>query len=176
VSRLIHLNGAPGIGKTTLARRYVVEHPGVLLCDIDVIRTTIGGWQVDDDAAGRARTAALGLITGYLTTGHDVVLPQLCARDEQLSRFAAAAHGAGAEHVHVILTADPGTIVQRFRARARAADDEWTAYATAYWDREGGDEAIRTWTARLDAFPALRVASTDPDTTYQALLTVLETR
>jgi predicted kinase len=175
MNRLIHLNGAPGIGKTTLARRYVDEHPGVLMCDIDAIRTAIGGWQVDDDAAGRARTAALGLITGYLTTGHDVVLPQLCAREEQLSRFAVAAHDAGAEHVHVILTADPGTIVKRFRDRAHESRDEWTTYATAYWDQEGGDEAIRRWTARLDAFPALRVASTDPDTTYQALLAVLET-
>jgi len=175
VSRLIHLNGAPGIGKTTLARRYVTEHPGVLLCDIDEIRTWIGSWQVDDDAAGRARTAALGLITGYLTTGHDVVLPQLCAREEQLSRFVAAAHDAGAEHVHVILTAEPELIVRRFRARALAADDEWTAYVTADWEQEGGDEEIRTWTARLDAFPALRVASTDPDTTYRALLDVLET-
>ena len=175
MSRLIHLNGAPGIGKTTLARRYVAEHPGVLLCDIDAIRTTIGGWETDDDAAGRARTAALGLITAYLTTGHDVAVPQLCAREDQLARFVAAAHAAGADHVHVILTADQTTMLRRFRARAERAEDEWTAYATAYWDREGGDEAIRTWTSRLDAFSATRIASTDPDTTYRALLAVLET-
>lgn len=43
VSRLIHLNGPPGIGKSTLARRYVDAHPGVLNCDIDVLRTLIGG-------------------------------------------------------------------------------------------------------------------------------------
>ena len=175
MTRLIHLDGAPAIGKSTLARRYVAEHPGALLCDIDAIRTMIGGWQVDHEAAGRARTAALGLITGYLTTGHDVVLPQLCAREDQLSRFVAAARDAGAEHVHVILTAEPGTILRRFRARAKRADDEWTAFATAYWEREGGDEAILSWAARLDTLPALRVASTDPETTYQALLAALET-
>lgn len=50
MSRLIHLNGPPGIGKSTLARRYVSEHPGVLNCDIDVLRTFIGGWE--DDFAG----------------------------------------------------------------------------------------------------------------------------
>ena len=55
-ARLIHLNGPPGIGKTTLARRYAAEHLGVLLCDIDVLRTMIGGWQDDD---GAARGAAL---------------------------------------------------------------------------------------------------------------------
>ena len=87
-ARLIHLNGPPGIGKTTLARRYAAEHPGVLLCDIDVLRTMIGGWQDDDGAAERARTAALALVTGYLSTGYDVVLPQLVARHDQLARFA----------------------------------------------------------------------------------------
>ena len=51
-ARLIHLNGPPGIGKSTLARRYAAEHAGVLLCDVDVLRTMIGGWQEDDGAAG----------------------------------------------------------------------------------------------------------------------------
>jgi len=52
VSRLIHLNGPPGIGKSTLARRYAAEHPGVLNCDIDVLRTLIGGWDTDFGRAG----------------------------------------------------------------------------------------------------------------------------
>jgi predicted kinase len=135
----------------------------------------IGGWQEDDGAAGRARTAALALITGYLGTGHDVVLPQLVARHDQLARFAAAAHDAGAVHVHLMLTADPETVVRRFRARADAADDEWTAYATAFADNRGGDEALREWTALLGAMPAVQVPSTDPDSTYAALLRALET-
>jgi len=172
-ARLIHLNGPPGIGKSTLARRYAAEHPGVLLCDIDVLRTMIGGWQDDDDAAGRARTAALALVTGYLGTGHDVVLPQLVARHDQLARFAAAAHQAGAAHVHVLLTADPETVVRRFHARARAADDEWTAYATSFWVAEGGDEALVSVCGRLTELPAVRVISTDQETTYSTLLLAL---
>ena len=174
MTRLIHLNGAPGVGKSTLARRYAVEHRGVLRCDIDELRTMIGGWQVDDEAAGRARTEALAMVTGYLRTGHDVVLPQLVARDDQLSRFVAAATDAGASHVHVMLTADPATLVERFRDRHEdAVDDEWTTYTTAVLDRDGGDEAIRMWAERLDALPALRVLSTDPETTYRDLLLAL---
>jgi adenylate kinase family enzyme len=52
VSRLIHLNGPSGIGKSTLARRYVADHPAVLNCDIDVLRTLIGGWDADFQQAG----------------------------------------------------------------------------------------------------------------------------
>jgi adenylate kinase family enzyme len=54
VSRLIHLNGPPGIGKSTLARRYVADHPGVLNCDIDVLRSLIGGWESGFAEAGRS--------------------------------------------------------------------------------------------------------------------------
>lgn len=43
--RLIHLNGPPGIGKSTLAQLYVDDHPGVLNLDIDRVRGMIGGWQ-----------------------------------------------------------------------------------------------------------------------------------
>ena len=102
-----------------------------------------------------------------------MVLPQLCARDDQLARFVSAAHDGGAEHVHVLLTADHETAVRRFRDRAEEAEDAWTAYATESWDAQGGDEALRVWSSMLDAFPAVRVPSTDPESTYRALLVAL---
>jgi predicted kinase len=171
--RLIHLNGPPGVGKSTLARRYVEDHPGTLLCDIDGLRTLIGGWQHDEGAAGRARIVGLAMASAYLRTGRDVIVPQLVARQDQLSRFVAAAQDAGAEHIHVMLMADPDTVVRRFRDRAAAADDEWTAFGTSQWDGLGGDDAVRDWTARLEAMPAVRVISTDPGPTYAELIAVL---
>lgn len=173
MARLIHLNGAPGIGKSTLARRYGAEHPGVLVCDVDVLRTMISGWEHDPDAAGRSRTTGLAMITAYLSTGYDVVLPQLVAREDQLARFAAAAEAADADHVHLMLVTDPDSVVRRFRARAASSDDAWTAFATASWDAEGGDDALREWAARLDRMDAVRVPSTEPDATYRGLLAAL---
>jgi predicted kinase len=173
VARLIHLNGAPGAGKSTLARRYAVEHPGVLVCDVDVLRTMISGWEHDPDAADRSRTTALAMITAYLATGHDVVLPQLVAREDQLARFAAAAEAAGAQHVHLLLVTDPDTVVRRFRERAALPLGAWNELATAYWDAQGGDDALREWAGRLDRMDAIRVPSTDIEATYGRVLAAL---
>jgi hypothetical protein len=44
VVRLIHLNGPPGIGKSTIASAFADRHPGVLNLDIDRVAAMIGGW------------------------------------------------------------------------------------------------------------------------------------
>lgn len=118
MARLILLNGMPATGKSTLARRYAADYPGTLNCDIDVLRTMIGGWEDDFAAAGALiRPAALGLIRAYLAESGDVVLLQLLARVTELERFETAALAAGATFVEVMLTGDAYAAGRRLRER-----------------------------------------------------------
>ena len=179
MSRLLHLNGAPAVGKSTTARRWAHAHPGTLLCDIDVLRTMIGGWQDDFHVAGALiRSAALAMISAYLAEGHDVVVPQLVSRADELDRFRQAAGSVGAQYVGVVMEAPADVVVARFRDRAaREADDTWTSAVAEVVDGLGGDEALRGTCETLDALAGaeglLRVPVTAPDPTYAALVTVV---
>ena len=155
---LILLNGPPGIGKSTIAARYVADHPGVLNCDIDVLRTLVGGWQDDfNGAGGRIRSAALALMTAYLRGGDDVVLPQFTARVTEVERFERAALKADATFVEVLLTDDVEASVARFNARPTT--DELQRVTQGIVSADGGDEALRRSHAAL-----LEVAATRPET------------
>lgn len=179
MSRLIHLNGPPGIGKSTLARRYVAEHPGVLNCDIDVLRTLVGGWEGSfAEAGGLIRPAALAMIGAYLAEGHDVVLPQMLVNPAELARFEASATQAGAQFVERFLMDDEAAAVARFHLRGHAEpDDPWHAQVRSIVEAQGGDEQLARCHRALSALvadrPHARVVPSvegDPDHTYRALL------
>ena len=115
---LLHLNGPSGVGKSTLARGHAAAHPGTLVCDIDELRSWVSGWEDDFVGTGEAvRQTALALMTAYLRTGRDVVLPQLIVTPAQVERFEAAAADAGATYAGVVLDAAPDTVLQRLHAR-----------------------------------------------------------
>ena len=179
MTRLIHLNGPPGIGKSTVARRYVNEHQGVLNCDIDVLRTLIGRWAEDFGMAGELiRPAALAMIEAYLLSGHDVVLPQMLLDPQELARFEACAHNAGAEFVERFLMDDLERSVARFSRRgASAPSDPWHSQVQAIVAANGGDEELARCHSALHrllvARPDARVISSvegATDATYQQLL------
>ena len=180
MARLILLNGPSGIGKSTIAARYAADHPGVLNCDIDVLRTLVGGWQDDFiGAGGRIRSAALALMTAYLRGGDDVVLPQLVARVTEVERFERAAIEADATFVEVLLTDDVEASVARFNARSTTGELQRVTHGIVSAD--GGDDGLRRMHAALlevvEARPATQLISTtggDVDGSYAAVVAALD--
>ncbi|KRE96079.1 hypothetical protein ASG76_03265 [Nocardioides sp. Soil774] len=137
---LLHLNGPSGVGKSTLARAHAAAHPGTLLCDIDELRSWVSGWEDDFIGTGEAvRASALALLTAYLGTGRDVVLPQLIVTPAQVERFEAAAAAAGATYVGVVLDAAPDVLLQRLHARPVTPV---TAVVARIIEERGGDALV----------------------------------
>lgn len=113
-ARLILLNGLPGVGKSTVAAAWSALRPGTLNLDIDVVRSLISG--AVGDTAESARALGLAMVVHHLRGGRDVVVPQLVARGDQVSRFRAAAASAGARFVHLLLEAPEDLVADRVAA------------------------------------------------------------
>ncbi len=137
---LLHLNGPSGVGKSTLARDHAAAHPRTLVCDIDELRSWVSGWEDDFVGTGEAvRSSALALITAYLRTGRDVVLPQLIVTPAQVERFEAAAAEAGATYAGVVLDATPDVLLHRLHARPTTPV---TAVISRIIEERGGDGLV----------------------------------
>lgn len=170
MSTLIHLNGLPGVGKSTLAERLAGERPGTLVCDVDRLRCLLGGWDRDFAAAGDlVRPLALAMIGTHLAGGHEVVLPQLLVRAEERVRFRAAATGAGHRYLHVLLRAPARIARERFDGRSGGRLEDVVREVV---QEAGGDEVFVDLEARLAVAAADAVVvdvAGDVESSYRAL-------
>ena len=116
--RLIVLNGPPGIGKSTLARRFVEEHPLALCLEQDVVRGLVGGWSTRETESGLlARELCLAMARTHLLQGNDVIVPQFVAIPGYLDRLADVARSVGASYVECLLLDEAEEAERRFHAR-----------------------------------------------------------
>jgi predicted kinase len=176
---LIHLNGPSGVGKSTLAQRYVDDHPGVLNLDIDTVVSLIGGWRENFfGALAPARQIAIAMAEAHLRNGRDVVMPQLVTRVDEAERFEAAAGRARAEYVEIALTVEPVEQIRRFRAKANHSDLH--AHIERAVTAEGGDDLLHrihrhfgTYIAQRPAALHLNTSGADVSESYSRVLAVL---
>jgi hypothetical protein len=179
VASLVHLNGPPGIGKSTLSALFADRHPGTLNLDIDSLHRLVGGWQ---DTDGRThdilRPVALAMASAHLAGGRDVILPQYLARLEEITAFEKVADAEGAGFREVVLLDERAGSVERFHRRED--DSEWGRHNRRLVAANGGSAMLTTMYDQLlevlEHRPSAVVVRSVPDAvegTYAALLDAL---
>lgn len=153
VPDLVLLNGPPASGKSTIAALLVAARPLALNLDVDAVRGALGAWSEQPHESGlAARRLALAMCTAHLTAGHDVVVPQLVARDTFVLELEAVAAQVGARFVEVALMVDREEMLRAFAARSAAPENQQHLDAVELVRQSGGTESLVELHDRLMAF------------------------
>jgi len=149
-ARLILLNGPPGIGKSTLAQRFVDDHPLALDLDLDSVRRMLGRWDEQPIEAGLlARAMTLEMARVHLCAGHDVIVPQYLGRPQFLAQAEQVARDAGARFLEFVLMDGRDSSVRRFQQRTATASTTTHVEAGALMEQFGGQPALEAMYDRL---------------------------
>src|SRR5690349_932231 len=115
MARRIHLNGPPGIGKSTLSTLYADRNPGTRNLDVDALHRLVRGWQDEEtDTWPIVWSLVWAMAKTHLEGGHDVVLPQYHAKVDEVIELERLAHQHGAAFREVVLLDDRDAAIARF--------------------------------------------------------------
>ena len=171
------------MGKSTLAQRYLADHPGALTLDIDRLRRFVGRWRADPvGSAGLVRAWAAAAARAHLAGDHDVLVPHYLGRVEHLQEWQDVARDAGAEYREFVLLESKDRILARFAARTAAAADPVHLDAQELLDAAGGTLQLEAMYDRLllliskrPQAQLLAAPEGDVEATYAGLLERLDT-
>lgn len=121
--QLVLINGAPGVGKSTLAQRLAQTRPMTLALDIDAIRYALGGWQEQLPESGLAACRlAAAMASEHLRAGHDVVVSQYLGQVVFIRELESLARSIGADWHEIVLEIDAEKLTTRLQRRHVAPD------------------------------------------------------
>lgn len=160
--KLILLNGLPASGKSTLAGRFADDHSMALNLDIDRIRSMLGRWRERPAEAGlAAREITLAAAETHLSSGYDVIIPQLVARPEFLVQLDVLSERVGVAFIELVLLDSKQNSRQRFVRRNTESGERAHREAAELMDCSGGlaqlDRYYDDLTALLAERPNARV-------------------
>ena len=123
-NRLIILNGFSGSGKSTIAQKYIEEHPLAMNVEGDEIMAMIGGWKSHYAAARKCIfPITKALISTHLNNGYDVVVPYLLVDSSQTAEFELLAEKLGVKYFEIMLANNKGEAIGRLMERGRWGEE-----------------------------------------------------
>ncbi len=130
--KLIILNGSPAIGKSTIAQKYIDNHPMALKLDIDQIWFMLGQWQASRPRSNDQKMKLAYVMAGtHLQDGYDVIIAQHLDNVSYYKIFESIVRASGADMYEVLLHAPVQDAIERCMERGRAS-----GYPTGF--RPGG--------------------------------------
>jgi hypothetical protein len=143
MARLVHLNGPPGIGKSTLSALYADRNPGTLNLDVDTLHHLVGGWRDEEtDTWPAVWSLVRAMAATHLGGGCDVVLPQYIAGVDEIAGLEKLAGRHGAGFREVVLLDGREAAIERFDDRARDSDDPWIRHHHRLIELGGGPPVL----------------------------------
>lgn len=114
MAKLIVLNGPCGIGKNTIAQKYLDREELTLLMDIDEIRRFLGNHRQKRAASAKlASDLACVMTERHLENGYDVIVPNSLRHHEHIDVFKSIAEDTDSEYFEVMLWADKQSAIDR---------------------------------------------------------------
>lgn len=116
--RFIVLNGFAGAGKSTIARRYIADHPLAFMIEGDELIINIGHW-LDHETEARSMVYDMtkALASSHLQRGYDVILPYLVVDAAHISEFEQIAEQHNAIFFNILLANDKEIAISNLMKR-----------------------------------------------------------
>ena len=176
------MNGPPGVGKSTIARRLRDDRPLSLLVDFDDLWLLIGDWEHHDGAQELAIAAGLAMVRAHLQAGYDVVAAQFAVGSDFFDDIDAIVGETSSACWEIVLTGPPEHVAARFRQRRAERTLAGERDVSSNITDERIDEVIAWATTELTALAAARPHTTviltdgDVEATFTRVRDVLQRR